>query len=169
VTIGGSWTSRNVALLEQDRRLLLDAVIGDDPVSLERSGDSWAIFYNFDQYLWTEADDPSQGIGLFFRFGQGDERNNPIERFYSVGIGGRGIIPTRDRDSFGIGWYLIDQSDQFSRAIERHTRGGQAFEVFYAVEALPWLHVTPDLQVLEPSSARVDTDVILGVRMMIDL
>jgi len=168
VTIGGSWTSRNVALLQQDKRLLLDALVGNDPISLERSGDSWAIYYNFDQYLWTEDADPKQGIGLFFRFGQGDERNNPIERFYSVGVGGSGVIPTRDRDTFGIGWYLTDRSDQLPRLIERRTRGGQGFEAYYNVEALPWLHVTPDLQVLQPSLKSVDTAVVLGLRMMID-
>ena len=40
--------------------------------------------------------------------------------------------------------------------------------MFYNVEALPWLHVTPDLQVLEPSLKNVDTAVVLGVRMVID-
>ena len=166
--VGGTFTTRNVALLEQERRLLLDNLVGNDPVEIERSGDSWAIYYNFDQYLWVEKDDPTQGIGLFFRFGQGDERNNPIERFYSFGFGGGGIIPTRDRDTFGVGWYLLDLSDQLGPIIRRHTKGGQGFEMFYSVEALPWLHVTPDLQVVEPSLKSVDTAVILGLRMMID-
>lgn len=167
-TLGGSWTSRNVALLDQDRRLFLDALLGTDRFDVKRSGDSWAIYYNFDQYLYVEKEDPTQGVGLFFRFGQGDERNNPIERFYSFGIGGGGIIPTRDRDTFGIGWYLVDRSDQLPPLVERRTRGGQGFEAFYNVEALPWLHVTPDLQVLEPSLKRVDTAVVLGIRAMID-
>ncbi len=167
VTIGGSWSSRDFAVLDQDRRLLLDAIVGTDPLDIDRAGDSWAIYYNFDQYLFVEKDDPTQGIGLFFRFGQADERTNPIERFYSFGLGGGGIVPTRDRDTFGIGFYLTDLSDQLPPRIERRVRGGKGFEIFYNVEALPWLHVTPDLQVLEPSSKRVDTAVVVGLRAQI--
>jgi porin len=166
--VSGAYTTRNVGLLHQDPRLLLDPILGTDRFELARSGDSWGFFLNFDQYLWVKQEDPMEGVGLFFRFGQGDERNNPFERFYSFGFGGAGIVPTRDRDTFGIGWYLTDLSDQFPRAIERRTRGGQGFEAFYNVEALPWLHVTPDLQILESSAKKVDTDVILGLRMMID-
>ncbi len=167
VTIGGSWTSRNFAVLDQDRRLVLDAIVGTDPIDFDRAGDSWAIYYNFDQYLWVEKDDPTQGIGLFFRFAQGDERTNPIERFYSFGFGGGGIIPTRDRDTFGIGFYLTDLSDQLPPRIQRRVEGGTGFEVFYNVEALPWLHLTPDLQVLEPSRKATDTAVVLGLRAQI--
>jgi porin len=168
VTVGGSWSSRDVAVLDQDRRLLLDPLLGISAFEVERSGDSWAIYYNFDQYLFVEKDDPTQGIGLFFRFGQGDERNNPIERFYSFGVGGSGIIPSRDHDTFGVGFYLLDLSDQLPPVIERRVKGGQGFELFYNIEALPWLHVTPDVQVIEPSLKRIDTAVVLGLRMMID-
>ena len=167
-TLGGSWTSRNVAVLDQDPRIFLRPLLGLGPLELERSGDSWAIYTNFDQYLFVEKDDPTQGVGLFFRFGQADERNNPIERFYSFGFGGGGIIPTRDRDTFGIGFYLLDLSDQLPRIVERRVHGGTGFEVFYNVEALPWLHVTPDLQVVAPSLKRTDTAVVLGMRMKID-
>jgi porin len=166
--LSGAFTTRNVAVLDQDPRLLLDPILGTDRFELERSGDSWGFFVNFDQYLYVEPDDDTQGVGLFFRFGQGDERNNPLERFYSFGFGGAGIIPTRDRDTFGVGFYQLDLSDQLPRVVERRTRGGKGLELFYNVEALPWLHVTPDLQVVEPSLKSADTAVVLGMRMMID-
>lgn len=171
VTLGGAWSSRNFGVLDQDRRLIFQSLVdrrfGTDFADVKRAGDSWAIYYNFDQYLYAEKDDPTQGVGLFFRFAQADERTNPIERFYSFGLGGKGVIPTRDADTFGIGWYLTDRSDQLPRLIERRTEGGQGFEVFYNVEALPWLHVTPDLQVLAPAQKRIDTAVVLGARMQI--
>ncbi len=37
------------------------------------------------------------------RFGIADEETNPIESFYSIDIGGKGIIPGRDNDTFGVG------------------------------------------------------------------
>lgn len=171
VLLGGSWSSRNVAALDQDRRLvfasLVDRRFGTNFADVKTAGDSWSIYYNFDQFLYVEKEDPTQGIGLFFRFGQGDERSNPIERFYSFGFGGKGVIPTRDEDTFGIGWYLTDRSDQLPRVIEKRTQGGQGFEVFYNAAVLPWLHVTPDLQVLQGAQKRVDTSVVLGLRAQI--
>ncbi len=171
VTLGGSWSSRNFGVLDQDPRLIIDAVIderfGTNLAEIDRANSSWAVYYNFDQFLYAEKDDPTQGVGLFFRFGQGDERTNPLERFYSFGFGGKGVIPTRDDDTFGIGWYLVDRSDQLPRLIERRTQGGQGFEVFYNAAVLPWLHLTPDLQVVEPGVKRVDTAVVLGARMQI--
>jgi porin len=168
--VGGTFSTRDFALLDPEPRLNLRALVGngDDLFQIERSGDSWGFYLNFDQYLFVEADDPTQGVGLFFRFGQGDERNNPIERFYSFGFGGAGIVPTRDRDTFGVGYYMLDVSDQLAPLLARHVNGGQGFEMFYNVEVLPWLHVTPDLQVVEPSLKRVDTAVIVGLRTMID-
>lgn len=168
--LGGTYSTRNFALLDQDPRLNLGALLGNGSLieTAGRSGDSWGFYLNFDQYLFVERDDPTQGVGLFFRFGQGDERNNPIERFYSFGFGGAGIIPTRDRDTFGVGYYLLDVSDQLGTRLARGVEGGQGFEMFYNVEVLPWLHVTPDLQVIEPSLKRIDTAVVLGLRTMID-
>jgi porin len=170
-TLGGAWSSRNFAILDQDRRLVFQALVdrrlGTDFADVQRTGDTWAVFYNFDQFLYVEKHDPTQGVGLFFRFAQGDERNNPIERFYSFGVGGKGVIPTRDEDTFGAGWYLVDRSDQLPRSVERRTQGGQGFEMFYNAAVLPWLHVTPDLQVLQPTLERADIAVVLGTRMQI--
>ncbi len=165
--LGGSWSSRNFTMLEQDPRLLLDTLFGTDFFDVKEAGSAWCIYYNFDQYLWVEKADTLQGVGIFFRFGQSDERTNPIERFYSVGVGGVGVIPGRDRDTFGLGWYVLDLSDELPRVIDRRTHGGQGFEAFYNLEVLPWLHVTPDLQVIEPSATRIDTAVILGLRAQI--
>ena len=37
------------------------------------------------------------------RFGVADKDTNPIEWSASVGVGGRGVIPSRDDDTFGVG------------------------------------------------------------------
>ena len=52
--------------------------------------DSWALWYNFDQFIYTEPDDPEQGIALFGRFGWARADTNPIEYFYAIGVGGKG-------------------------------------------------------------------------------
>src|SRR5207249_2228121 len=70
---------------------------------LNTESDTWAIFYNFDQYLWQPAGDPERGVGVFFTFGATDGDANPIRYSYTLGIGGNGVVPGRSHDSFGLG------------------------------------------------------------------
>ena len=90
------------------------------------------------------------------------------QEFYSIGLGGKGLVPGRDNDSFGVGYYYLAISDKLPRVIERRTQDEQGVELYYNIAITPWLHITPDLQVIEPASDRVDTTVVAGVRMKID-
>lgn len=72
-----------------------------------RRSDDWMIAYDFDQYLYSEPEDPVQGIGVFGRFGWSPGELNLVESFYSIGLGGMGVMPTRDRDRFGVGYYML--------------------------------------------------------------
>ncbi|MGB0717022.1 MAG: carbohydrate porin [Phycisphaerae bacterium] len=128
--------------------------------SFERESGSWAFFYNFDQYIYTEAEDESQGIGLFGRFGISDGDANPIHSFYSVGIGGKGIVPERDNDTFGLGYFYTKWSDT-ALADALNINDSQGVELFYNIEVTPWLHITPDLQVLINPGGDADRDVAL--------
>jgi porin len=80
------------------------------------------MFMNFDQYLFTiepttESEKQARkfytprGLGIFGRFGIGPSDSNFINSFYSLGIGAKGIIPGREYDQFGFGWYYLDIAD----------------------------------------------------------
>ncbi|HRK33010.1 MAG TPA: carbohydrate porin [Candidatus Hydrogenedentes bacterium] len=132
---------------------------------IDTESSSWAVYYNFDQYLYTEAEDPAQGVGIFGRIGFADEDTNPIEAFYSIGVGGKGLIPTRDLDRFGIGFYYMDMSDNLPKLLRfSHEQG---FELFYDFAVTPWLRVTPDIQIINPASDGNDTTVVWGIRTLI--
>src|SRR5262249_37116669 len=73
--------------------------------------DNWAAYYNFDQYLYTKPDDAEQGFGLFGRFGFAPTTGNIFEQFYSLGLGGKGLVPHRAHDTWGAGYYLTNVSD----------------------------------------------------------
>ncbi|HHT9111576.1 MAG TPA: carbohydrate porin, partial [Candidatus Brocadiaceae bacterium] len=121
-----------------------------------------------DQYVYTVPGKQNQGFGLFSRFGLTDGEVNPVQEFYSIGLSGKGMISGRDNDSFGVGYYYLAISDKLPRIIERRTQDEQGMELYYNVAINPWLHITPDLQVIEPVSKNVDTTVVAGVRMKID-
>ncbi len=131
------------------------------------SDDNIMVFYNFDQYLYTKADDPTQGFGLFGRFGWARDDVNAIESFYSIGAGGKGLIPTRAKDQYGVAYYLCDVSDRL-RPVAVQESG---IECYYNFEILPWLHLTPDLQIIMMPGGNDDNDVSLvwGLRLQMNL
>jgi len=141
--------------------------------------DTWTIYYNFDQFVWSPAADPTRGIGVFFRFGVSDGVANPIKYAYNVGIGGKGAIPGRPRDTFGIGWSRIDFSDKFAPFFGKELGLGldhsNVVEMYYNVSVTRWLNATLDLQIIDPGLKKtldssgelknVDTAVVAGLRL----
>ena len=64
---------------------------------------SWNVYYNFDQYFYEPKKASGEGIGVFGRFGASDGDPNFMHFFYSLGIGGKGVIPSREREKVTIG------------------------------------------------------------------
>ena len=126
--------------------------------------DDFTVYYNFDQFLYTEKEDPTQGVGLFGRFGWSTGESNPIETFYSIGVGGKGIIPERDHDTFGVGYYYVDMSDDLPSFLNINSE--QGVEIYYNIEIAPWMHFTPDLQVIvDPGGGDDDVAIVYGMRL----
>lgn len=168
--IGATWTSRNVALLEQSPRLILPPFRGQ----LERADDSWSVYYNFDQYIVVDPCNPKHGWGAFGRAGVGDEDTNPLHWFAELGLGGSSPICGRENDTWGVGYYHVGSSDDIPAAF--NIGDGDGVELFYNFQVTPWFHVTADLQVIDPAFGGIpllnlqpaDTAVVLGLRGKID-
>jgi porin len=150
-------------------------------VPLNRESETWTIYYNFDQYVWSPPGDATRGVGPFFRFGVSDGLANPIKYHYNVGIGGTGVVPGRPHDTFGIGWSRIEFSKDLApllrRALDLGLEREDAVEAYYNFAVTPWLGVTLDLQVVEPGLKKtlsssgqltdVGTAVIGGLRALV--
>lgn len=147
---------------------------------LNREDDTWTIYYNFDQYLWSPEGVPDRGIGVFFRFGVSDGRANPIKYAYNVGIGAKGLLLWRPCDTFGIGWARTELSDNFVPLLRQQLRLGlgheDAIELYYNAALTRWLTATLDLQIIEQALAKtldgsgsqvrdLPTAVVLGLRV----
>lgn len=186
--LGWYWTARDFRDLTSDPRIQLPIGVvgrgilarrflppwarvlrvGDtvyNVVNPEQRPDDWALYYNFDQYLFTESKDPKQGWGLFGRVGWSTGDANVIQQFYSGGLGGKGSIPSRDRDAWGVGYYFLNISDNLGSLTGIDSE--QGVELFYNIEVTPWLHITPDLQfIVDPGGGLGDRDtaIVYGVR-----
>jgi porin len=166
--LGGAFSTKDFTSLDQNRRLLVLNLLTTGSLGLAKSDSSWSFYYNFDQYVYAEKGDPEQGFGFFGRFGLADEDTSPIERFYSIGVGGKGVIPGRDKDTFGIGYFYVELSDQLPSVFDV-VDDGQGVEFFYNIEVRPWLHVTPDYQIIDSGLKTNDTAHVVGLRVKIDL
>ena len=148
---------------------------------LALESESWNVLGNVWQYVQVFEDAPEgplhlhdgrpdlRGWGVFLIWGVADENTNPFNWSLAAGVGGRGLIPGREDDVVGIGYFYnrIQQNGVVDRMIDLRN-GEQGFEVFYEAALTPWLHLTPDLQVVEPGPGENDTAVILGLLLLID-
>ncbi len=100
--------------------------------------------------------------------GLADDETNVSERFYSIGLGGKGIIEGRDNDTFGVGYYHIDLSDKLGNVISDRFGDSDGIEIFYNIEVTPSIHITPDFQIINPSNESIDTAYVAGMRVKID-
>jgi len=137
--------------------------------------------YGFDQYFWQPDGNPKHGIGLFFGFGASDGNPNPIEYSFLGGIGGKGVVPGRPDDSFGLALARTQFSNAFLPFLRQQLNLGlqheDAVEMYYNISVTQWLNVTADLQVINPALkrvlnefgqlARVDTAVVAGARLRV--
>lgn len=149
-----------------------------DPLNTEDK--TWAATYSFEQFLWQPAGDPKRGIGLFFSAGVSDGNPNPIKSSYSLGLVGKGVVPNRPHDDFGIGWARANYSDNFLRELRAlpvnlGLDSEDVIELYYNVAVTPWLSVSPSLQIISPALNKtfdaasqaykdIDTTYIAGVR-----
>jgi len=124
---------------------------------------SWFFIGNFSQYLYV-SDSPEQvaadlksgevidGIGVIGRFGFAPERTNIITRDASIALFAHGIIPTRNYDSFGVGYYYDEISSDLKTDVARLSGGlaglknEQGVEIFYDFALTPAIRVIPGYQ-----------------------
>jgi porin len=159
------YSNKTFNSLEQNRFIV-------ETTGIEKKSGSWNIYYNFDQYLYETKKGSGKGIGIFGRFGVSDGNPNPVHYFYSLGIGGKGVIPGRSLDQFGIGGYYIDVSQpkftgpDLTRTLLRNEYG---IEAYYNIAITPWMMFTPDIQVIRPAQKDfVDTKGLIPVRKNVD-
>jgi porin len=160
--VGAIWSSRDYVALDQSPLILFPGV------PIQRSSGSWAVTYNFDQYLYTEPGESEKGWGLFGRAGIADPNTNPIAYFLSGGVGGNSRLRGRERDTFGLGWYYYGTSKNLLptlNAITGRLGDSQGGELFYNAAISPRMFLTTDLQVIDPARTTVDAAWVAGIRL----
>ena len=182
--LGALYSGKDFSSLEQNTLLMLKGMIKNESLDTEKEDGSWAVYYNFDQYLYEPK--KGQGIGIFGRFGATDGEANPVHYFYSLGLGGKGVMNSRPNDAFGVGFYYMDMSNPKLTGIFKDRelfRDEYGVEAYYNFAITPWMKLTPDIQIIRPAQKDkvsvvrtvppviekegIDTATVLGLRLQI--
>jgi porin len=165
----GTYNSGRLASTDTTAYSLIARVLRGLP-AVEKVSGSWSLAYLFQQTLWIDPCDKTRTWGLFGSAGIGDTNPNPFPWSASIGVAGSSPLPGRKLDTFGIAYYYMGVSDNLKNFARRliPLRDEQGLELFYNVGVTPWCHITPDLQVIDPARARIDSSLVLGLRAKID-
>ena len=142
--------------------LLGNASTAGLPTNFKKS--SFFALSNVSQYLFVKEEDPSviveklrtgqplRGIGVFGRLGYGGpEALNTVNRHASVALLARGLLGSRQYDSFGMGFYYNGISRNLRNSIGQLTDGTtvkneNGVEIFYDFAITPAINVNAGYQ-----------------------
>ena len=139
-----------------------------NPVEPKRG--SWSVSYVFRQYLVERGH--RDGWGFFGQASVANKDTSPITKFFNVGLGGNGLIKSRNRDELGVAYAFSDLSSVLKDNIDlvtvgnRRPRAEHQFEAFYNFHFTPWLQLTGDLQIVRPIRNNVDSAIVPGARLV---
>lgn len=151
-----------------ERETNLGLILPEWPKIISTKDTRYYFAWTFDQYLYQSKQKPKEGFGLFGQFGISD--GNPNRLYWSghIGLGGTGLVPGRNLDNWGIGYYYAapstDLKDAFAPA--ERIRNEQGWEIFYNFALTPWFVLGADLQIIRPSLEN-DTAIFVGFRNVI--
>ncbi len=154
---------------------------GNGQEVLDKSAESWALYWSGWQYLYTEGEVPDildagdgrpdvAGLGVFAVVGLADADTNPVSWSIAAGLGGRGIVPTRGNDTWGLGYFYNGLQEPAGRILARRLQNSsQGFEAFYNLALLGSVDLSVDIQWARSAFAGVDDSVIPGIRLNVRL
>jgi porin len=157
-----------------------ELTLSGGPLFQQQVQGSWLVYYNFSQYLWEP--EKGKGFGLFGRFGASDGNPNLQHYFYELGVGGKGVGKKRPNDAYGLGTYYINISHltlTTAAGTKVFLRDEKNMEAWYDFALTPWMHLTPDLQVVHGAAQKnyiahleqgaplknIDTAVVFAMRL----
>jgi porin len=161
VTVTGTYTTKDGANLGE---LLL-------PPDLQtgRQDHSWYISVQFGHYLHESPGQQGVGWGVFLKTAASDGNPNPFQASIMGGVGGKGLFATRPNDTFGVGYFYVDFSDDLQSSLNPLVtfQDEQGVEAFYSYLATEWLHVAADLQYVDPALGDANDALVAGLRATI--
>ena len=128
---------------------------------------SYSVGFQFSHLLYVDPANPRKGWGVHLKGAVSDGNPNYVQSSIIAGVGGTGLFRGRELDSFGVGYFYYNLSDELEKAIgtgEEQYRDEQGAEVYYSFAVTPWFFVTGDLEYIAPPRGSVENAFIAGLR-----
>jgi porin len=161
VTVTGTYSTKDGANLGE---LLLPS-----DLQTGNKDHSWFLSAQFVYYLHQSAQQPGEAWGVFLKTAASDGNPNPFQGSIMGGVGGTGLFDSRPNDTFGLGYFYVDFSDELQSSIDPLVtfQDEQGIEAFYNCAVTDWLLVAADLQYVNPALGATDNALVAGLRATI--
>lgn len=168
-TLAGRKTSYVVTGLYSTAEGVDYSSIGGGIFETSNEKGAWNINFEFKHNLQEDNEQPNAAWGFYLKAAIADGNPNYVQRSIIAGIGGRALFFGRPQDSFGLGAYYYNLSDELEDNINPVAviNDEAAIEFFYNYAVTPWLHFGPDIQYVKPARGRFNNALIVGLRMQI--
>jgi porin len=165
-SVGGEFGSITATSLDQSKFALLPPL----NIPLEEEEGAWTLNATAHQYLAYD-EGTKRGWGAFGMFGVTDGNPNFVDVFAHAGFAGNVPLKGRARDTFGLGYYYSNLSDDLQNTLEPfiRIRKEQGFEIFYSFAPTGWSKLTADLQIVDPFLLGSETRMFFSVRWKIEI
>ena len=127
---------------------------------------AYNIAFQFTHNLQESKERPDANWGFYFKAAIADGNPNYVKASVVGGIGGRALFLGRPRDSFGIGGFYYNLSDDLENSLDPVADFGDeaAVALFYAWSVMQWLHIGGDIQYVFPARRGGDPGLIAAAR-----
>lgn len=121
----------------------------------------WYVNASVQQYLYQDPNRPGNGWGLFGYAAIADGNPNAIRWTAYGGLAGNSVLPGRESDKWGIGYFRYGLSSDLKdglSALNLDIADEQGVEAFYNLHLTPWFQVTADVQWIDTFNPAADDD-----------
>ena len=162
IALSGIYSTKDSVDLGQ---VLLPAFLQEPGI---KSG-SWQAGIQFAHFLYENPAKPGDGWGLFLKAGISDGNPNPFQGTISGGIGGKSFFKCRPNDTWGLGYFYYNLSDDLQDELDPLLKidDEQGVELYYNLALTPWFILGFDLQYVNPGMGANKDAFIGGLRARI--
>ena len=175
-SFGGTYSTKEYTVIDPSS-IFINPGVG---LALTDKQESWSVFSVLNYQLWADPSNPNRDLNFRGMYTVTDGVANPIKWTATAALEVNGPIRSRDKDTFGVGYFHNELSNGFKNTVgpllsvaatvANRTRTRIAiedtdgFEAYYEAQLTPWFALTGDVQVITETLSTEDTKVVVGLR-----
>ena len=130
---------------------------------------SYNVSFEFKHNLQESTNQPNASWGFYLKAAIADGNPNYVQSSLIAGIGGRPLFFGRPEDSFGIGAFRYNVSNELQSAVNPYItfHDEAALEAYYSYAVTPWLSLTADIQYIKPATSGDQNALVTALRTSI--